>query len=100
MNATEVVELLRKGIAEDETEARRGRSIAHSDRPFERDDYGQLLVQPSRVAAWCEAQRRIIELITDADDGTASPATLVLGDEVLTALASVYGGHAGRGAAE
>lgn len=48
---------------------------------------------PNRLLAECEAKRRIIELVKEADDGTAAPGTLILGDWALEALASAYADH-------
>lgn len=63
-----ITEFLLARIAEDEAEAAKAGSFTPWDRPFERDDYGHLLVQPDRVLAECEAKRRIVDRYSGCDD--------------------------------
>lgn len=88
-----ITEFLLARIAEDEAEAAKAGSFTPWDRPFERDDYGHLLVQPGRVLAECDAKRRIVEVAEgwrwERDGMGPDPKS----DEVLRLLAQPYADH-------
>ena len=59
-----LTEFLLARIAEDEEWAMTSASTS-TPGSFTRDNYGALLIQPTRVLAECEAKRRIIELANE-----------------------------------
>jgi len=87
-----ITEFLLARIAEDEHEARKAGSFTPWDRTFDRDNYGQLLVQPSRVLAECEAKRQIVVRCSEMQ--LASQAIAVhLASRTLADLALPYADH-------
>lgn len=93
-----IIEFLLARIAEDEREARKGGN--HNDvGTFARDNYGCLLVQPSRVLADCAAKRAIIDMVTswehsymDEDMWYSCPLAVAPGE---TEVGSGYSGDDG-----
>lgn len=81
-----------------EREANKAGSFTPWDRDFERDNYGQLLVQPGIILATCKAHRAIVEgcrvpldvhLWEYQDDQDAQELALL----TLRALASIWADH-------
>ena len=56
-----ITDFLLARVAEDEDAASKAGSFTPWERTFDRDNYGCLLVQPSRVLAECAAKREIVE---------------------------------------
>ena len=94
-----LTEFLLARIAEDAAEANKAGSFTPWDRPYERDNYGHLTVQPARVLAECEAKRRIVELASqyvqpsDAHDPGFNGGANHVGYNALRTLAAVYADH-------
>lgn len=87
-----ITEFLEARIAEDEAEAEKGGYHNASGGVFARDNYGCLLVQPSRVLAESTAKRAILircdRVLSTYNDGAKGQA-----DRILAALAFVYREH-------
>lgn len=92
-----ITEFLEERIAEDEAEAEKGWDH-NGTSMFARDNYGCLLIKPSRVLAECAAKRDVV------DSWTALAGTDLKGDpvrcgmysalsDVIADLAVVYASH-------
>jgi len=91
-----IIAFLEARIAEDEAEAQKG-GYHNASGVFARDNYGCLLIQPSRVLAECAAKRAIIAG-RKRIDRSANPDEWSMGYsdanyEAIHALAAVYADH-------
>ena len=87
-----LTEFLLARIAEDEDEAQRAASMS-SNRTFERDNYGCLLIQPARVLADCEAKREVVRLYEVSDSKDMPVDAWVLMRRAMATIAAVYSEH-------